>query len=95
MVSVEVLYAPLDGPLLHLNIEVSPGTNVGKALTLSGIYLKHPEASNLPIGIFSKRVTLETPVKTGDRIEIYRPLRIDPKDNRRYRAQEKSKHSKP
>jgi putative ubiquitin-RnfH superfamily antitoxin RatB of RatAB toxin-antitoxin module len=38
------------------------------------------------IGIFGKKVTLTTRLTDGDRIEIYRPLQIDPKHARRLRA---------
>ncbi len=34
----------------------------------------------MAVGIFSKQVCLETIVREGDRIEIYRPLLIDPKE---------------
>ena len=38
------------------------------------------------VGIFGQRVTLETRVADGDRVEVYRPLRLDPKEARRRRA---------
>jgi putative ubiquitin-RnfH superfamily antitoxin RatB of RatAB toxin-antitoxin module len=38
------------------------------------------------VGVFGKRVTPETRLADGDRVEIYRPLAIDPKEARRRRA---------
>ena len=38
------------------------------------------------IGVFSKLQDLDSVVRDGDRIEIYRPLIADPKDARRARA---------
>jgi putative ubiquitin-RnfH superfamily antitoxin RatB of RatAB toxin-antitoxin module len=38
-------------------------------------------------GIFGKRVGLNQPLADGDRVEIYRPLVVDPKEARRRRAQ--------
>lgn len=38
------------------------------------------------IGLFGKIVSFDTVLKTGDRIEIYRPLILDPKEARRKRA---------
>jgi len=38
------------------------------------------------VGIFGKRVSLETRLADGDRVEIYRPLAMDPKESRRRRA---------
>ncbi len=43
------------------------------------------------VGIFSKVVTLEQKVKNGDRIEIYRPLTINPKEARKIRSLKKNK----
>lgn len=37
------------------------------------------------VGIWSKSVALETTVQEGDRVEVYRALRIDPKEARRLR----------
>lgn len=38
------------------------------------------------VGIFGKKVALETELRSGDRVEIYRPLQMDPKEARRKRA---------
>ena len=38
------------------------------------------------VGIFSRRCTLAAVLRDGDRVEVYRPLRADPKDTRRKRA---------
>lgn len=46
---------------------------------------------NLNLGIFSKRVGLDYAMQTGDRLEIYRPLIIDPKEARRLRYKHKQK----
>lgn len=46
---------------------------------------------NLNLGIFSKRVNLDHVISDGDRLEIYRPLIIDPKEARRLRYKHKQK----
>jgi putative ubiquitin-RnfH superfamily antitoxin RatB of RatAB toxin-antitoxin module len=38
------------------------------------------------VGIHGRRVALDTRLADGDRVEIYRPLRMDPKEARRRRA---------
>jgi putative ubiquitin-RnfH superfamily antitoxin RatB of RatAB toxin-antitoxin module len=38
------------------------------------------------LGIFSRRVAADYPVEPGDRVEIYRPLDLDPMEARRKRA---------
>jgi len=44
------------------------------------------EVQGNQVGIFGRRVTLETRLKDGDRVELYRPLQLDPKEARRRRA---------
>ena len=87
---VEVVYALPDRQVL-LALEVKDGTTVQDVIMQSGITRSFPDldAVNSPVGIFGKRVTRQTLVKDGDRIEIYRPLIADPKSMRRARARGK------
>lgn len=84
---VEVVYCPAAKPVFHGRVSYYTGMTVGEALQQAGVLLHYPETATMPIGIFATRVTLTTVVKPGDRIEIYRPLLIDPKEKRRQRAQ--------
>lgn len=43
-------------------------------------------ATEPPLGIFGKRVKPGTRLQDGDRVEIYRPLQLDPKEARRAKA---------
>ena len=38
------------------------------------------------MGIYSQAVAADTVLEDHDRVELYRPLLIDPKENRRRRA---------
>jgi putative ubiquitin-RnfH superfamily antitoxin RatB of RatAB toxin-antitoxin module len=38
------------------------------------------------VGLFGQVVAVERKLSAGDRLEIYRPLAMDPKDSRRARA---------
>jgi putative ubiquitin-RnfH superfamily antitoxin RatB of RatAB toxin-antitoxin module len=40
------------------------------------------------VGIFGKAVKADQPLQAGDRVEIYRPLQVDPKEVRKRRAAE-------
>jgi len=60
------------------------GATIGEALERSGLAVA-PEAA---VGIFGRRCPRDTPLAHGDRVEIYRPLREDPKRLRRRRAQQ-------
>ncbi len=89
--NIEVAYA--EPFRQHIEaLEVAEGSSVQDALNqITEIPLLFPNLTIDPkkIGVFSKHVQLETVLHEGDRIEIYRPLTIDPKDARRYRVQQK------
>lgn len=86
MIEVLIVYMTADKKESYLNHSLPEGSRVIDALNSSGFYACYPEAEGLPIGVFSKRVTLDRLVQSGDRIEIYRPLLISPKERRRQRA---------
>jgi putative ubiquitin-RnfH superfamily antitoxin RatB of RatAB toxin-antitoxin module len=48
---------------------------------------KFPEIDNLriPLGIWGRKVGLSHVLRNQDRVEVYRPLRVDPKVARRER----------
>lgn len=62
---------------------------VGAAIEASGIRTQVAELAgrDLDVGVFSQRRGLADLVEEGDRVEIYRPLTIDPKEARRIRVQ--------
>ena len=84
---VEVAYA-LPSSQLLLRVEVPEPCTVSQAIELSGIVQQFPELAHqkLEAGIFSRLVSLDTLLKSGDRVEIYRPLTVDPMQKRRLRA---------
>lgn len=87
MVNIELVYAlPYQQKIIALQVPV--GSSVAAAIIQSNILSLYPELdlSALKVGIFSRRVTLDTVLQAGDRIEIYRSLRVDPKESRRLRA---------
>lgn len=88
MANVDVVYIPIDNSKSPLRAQVAfaTGMTVNDVLTQSGLLVSHPELVGLPVGIFSKVVQLDTPVKAGDRVELYRPLTLDPMETRRRRA---------
>lgn len=84
---VQVCYAKPG--IVHLrDVSVPPGTTLQAAIVQSGILSDMPEIdiTTCRVGIYAKLKTLETILKDGDRIEIYRPLIADPKESRRRRA---------
>ena len=88
-IRVEVAYATRE--VQHvIAVEVETGCTIGTAILRSGIQGMFPEIdlTKQKIGVFSKPCALSDLVHEGDRIEIYRPLRIDPKEARRMKARE-------
>ena len=86
-IRVEVVYALPDQQVL-VALELEPGACVRHAILGSGILQRFPEVDleRTSVGIFGKVTGLDTPLADGDRVEIYRPLAVDPKDARRVRA---------
>lgn len=84
---VEVVYA-LPAKQWSKRIALRQGATVREAIERSGLLGEHPEldVSNLMVGIWNHRSTLDAAVRADDRIEIYRPLTADPKEARRRRA---------
>ena len=94
LIPIEIAYAsPVQSWLIPLNVEA--GTTIAQAITSSGILEQCPEIDLEinKVGIFSNIAELDTLLRAGDRIEIYRPLILDPKEARRLRA-EKTKQKK-
>ena len=71
------------------DIELAEGATLGDAIVNSGVLAAHPELelARLALGVYSRPRLLDAPARDGDRIEIYRPLLVDPKEARRHRAQ--------
>ena len=49
------------------------------------------DISTQAVGIWGRTVALERRLREGDRVEIYRPLHVDPKEARRRRAERRKK----
>jgi len=87
LIKVEVVYASKSEQCLLL-IDVPRDSTVEQVIHLSGILIRFPEIDlhKQKIGIFSEIKQLSDIVNEGDRVEIYRPLLIDPKEARRARS---------
>ena len=87
LLAIEVAYALPDRQSL-LRLDVPAGTTVEQAVQRSGLLEQYPDIdlAEAAVGIFGKQVPATTEVKSGDRVEVYRPLIADPKAARRKRA---------
>jgi putative ubiquitin-RnfH superfamily antitoxin RatB of RatAB toxin-antitoxin module len=93
-IEIEVVYGLAHKQKL-ISMQVEQGTTVRQGAELSGLDKEFPELNiaESKLGIFGKTVrSPDTEVlKEGDRIEIYRPLIIDPKAARANRAAKAAK----
>ena len=85
--AIEVAYAKPEEQLI-LTLQVSAGATLEEAIRQSGILQRFPEIDleTQAVGVFSQPRELSDLVREGDRIEIYRPLLMDPKEARRLKA---------
>lgn len=97
-IEVEVAYATPERQEI-VALRVAEGTTALEAVTTSGILDLFPEIdiASQPMGVFSKPLNgkgrplpEEYVLQAGDRVEIYRPLQIDPKQARLERAKDKT-----
>lgn len=84
-IKVEVVYA-LAGEADAVTVEVPLGATARDAVGASGIAQRHPGVDLQRLGVFGRTVAPDSRIADGDRIEIYRPLALDPKEARRRRA---------
>ena len=83
-IHVQVCHPLPNEPRLR-ELTMAEGSTVRDAVLASGL-LPEFDAERHPVGIFGKKKAPDTPLREGDRVEIYRPLLADPKDARRRRA---------
>jgi uncharacterized protein len=72
-----------------IELEVPDGSTVGDAITAARLLESYPLLAGARAGIWSRPCTLETPLREGDRVELYRPLVANAKAMRRARARPK------
>jgi uncharacterized protein len=86
-IHIDVAYASFDRQRI-IRVQCEAGDTIETVIQRSGILTEFPEIdlTQQKIGIFSKPKQLTDGVNEGDRIEIYRPLTIDPKEARRTKA---------
>lgn len=86
---IEVCYADTSGAT-RIAVELDPGATLGDAIAASCIVERLSLATEpLSFGIFGKRTGVDARLQDGDRVEVYRPLIVDPMEARHRRAEKK------
>lgn len=86
LLRVEVVYCAGPGQVELVVLQLSDGACLQDAVAASGLCARHGlEVTSLKAGIWGRVQPPETLLREQDRVEIYRPLRVDPKEARRQR----------
>jgi putative ubiquitin-RnfH superfamily antitoxin RatB of RatAB toxin-antitoxin module len=82
---VTLMYASAPRTVLEQTLDLPEGARVADALVASGWQAQHPEIGSLSLALWGRRCEADQPLREGDRVELLRPLRVDPKVARRER----------
>ena len=87
LLAVIVVFSPGPDRVIEAELQVAVGATVGEALAASGLALRHPDLAlgTWPCGVWGRPCSHGTLLRDQDRVELYRPLRVDPKEARRRR----------
>jgi putative ubiquitin-RnfH superfamily antitoxin RatB of RatAB toxin-antitoxin module len=88
-VRIEVVYALAQGAIQR-SYDLPAAATVADALRAAGAdpAFAGIDVEGSPIGVFGTPARREQPLHPGDRLEIYRPLTLDPKAARRARVKQ-------
>jgi uncharacterized protein len=87
-ITIEIAYAVSKRQQILEVLSIPAGYTIAQAITQSTLLTQFPDidVTQNNVGIFGRKVALSYSLSAFDRIEIYRPLRIDPKQARRLRS---------
>ncbi len=87
LLNLTVVYAPRAREVHEVKLLLSAPCTVLQALQQSGLLLRFPEIDHHDtlVGVWNRKARLGQFLRDHDRVEIYRPLRVDPKVARRER----------
>ncbi|HSX20006.1 MAG TPA: RnfH family protein [Gammaproteobacteria bacterium] len=75
-IKIEVAYATAEQQMI-IPLVLPVNSTLRQAVAAAKIFSEI--SADLPVGIFGKLRSLDNILQDGDRVEIYRPLMIDPK----------------
>lgn len=88
-ITVEVIHCANRSEADREQVVLPAGSTIADALRSSGVLLRHPGLEPIGeragVGIHGRLVALATVLRDGDRVELYRPLEVEPMEARRAR----------
>lgn len=90
MLRVTVIHCPGPSQVRELELTLPEGSTVAQALAQTAWFALDDVGwpvvpSPLSLGLWGRKTTLDQTLRDGDRLEIHRPLQVDPKVARRER----------
>lgn len=86
LMQISVLVSPAPRQVQQVTLQLPVGTTVREALRQSGLQSGSSDVSGgVSVGIWGRKCGLDQVLRDQDRVELYRPLRVDPKVARRER----------
>jgi putative ubiquitin-RnfH superfamily antitoxin RatB of RatAB toxin-antitoxin module len=90
MIEVTLSCSPAPREVFEQVLRLAPQATVADAVEASDLARRHPQLDwrqSMTPGIWGREVEWTQPLKDGDRVELCRPLAVDPKVARRERFQ--------
>ena len=83
---IEVLYGDAPRSVWRWQGSLPAGATLAQALDASGLLAAHAiDLTTCALGIWGRKQPATQPLRDGDRVEVYRALKVDPKEARRLR----------
>jgi putative ubiquitin-RnfH superfamily antitoxin RatB of RatAB toxin-antitoxin module len=84
---VTVLFSPEPRNVCEWKVELPSGSTVADAIGASGLRMRFPQLDldAVGVGVWGRKSGPRQPLRDLDRVEVYRPLKVDPKVARRER----------
>ncbi|HWH74290.1 MAG TPA: RnfH family protein [Methylibium sp.] len=86
-IEVTVAFSPAPREVREWRLRLPAGSTVADAIAASGLRGDFPaiDLEALGVGVWGRKAGPKQPLRDGDRIEVYRALKVDPKVARRER----------
>ena len=86
-IEIVVTYSPAAREVYEEVLTLPAGSVLAQALQGSRLAAQFPalDLAQAPVGVWGRKASRETVLRDRDRVEVYRPLRVDPKVARRER----------
>ncbi|MDM4765762.1 RnfH family protein [Pelomonas sp. SE-A7] len=87
-IRVELVWSPVAGDVRHAWLDLAEGSTLEQGLRSCEAFADQLEhLGQFKLGIWGRQQPLSYGLRDRDRIEVYRPLKVDPKEARRQRFQ--------